>query len=145
MRSPQDAQAIAAMHPNHWGRLIDAGHMHPAPIQVGGLLTWALRGRPTLNVDTTTAITISTSLLGASIILSHSIAGLTGCDSARDVYDECRRVASILDNRTPGGIAHNNPDAMVDAAYAIINTYNSDALTWMLVDIIRIANHITEN
>lgn len=88
-------------------------------------------------------------LQAAATILSHSIATRGGYDSARDIYDECRRTATILDN-TAATADINTLDARdalkySTAVYQVANTVSPDALTWLLVDIIRIATTLTKD
>lgn len=88
-------------------------------------------------------------LQAAATILSHSIATRGGYDSPRDIYEECRRTAGILDN-VAATADINTLDARdgleyAPAVYQVTNTVSVDALTWLLVDIIRIATTLTKD
>lgn len=139
---------LEASGPKHWSLGIANSHLPAAPIHAADLYYSAFYPiRP--NISANLSLVAMVKLQAAATILSHSIATLGGYDSARDVYNECRRTACILNNvATTAGI--NTLDARdalkySPAVYQITATGDADAITWLLVDILRTASTLTRN
>lgn len=93
----------------------------------------------TLNINTLTE------LATASIIVSNKIANTLFTISALTVFEEARRVARILENKAP--MTHpvfNPPSVRQIAMLQAVRSEDPAVLTWLLVDLIRIADHIVD-
>lgn len=146
MIAPYELTYLEASGPKNWHRTISTGHAHVSPFDATPIIMGAAYTTPPTRTAGQALATL-TQLGAAATILAHTIASHGGYDSAREVYEECRRVAGILDNRTEGieTVGSRNLFPYVDAIYSIAQTYNSDIITWLLVDIIRIASTITKD
>ena len=90
-------------------------------------------------------ITTLTELAAASIIISNKIANTLFTISALAVFEEARRTARILKNNTPTRHpAFNRPFIRSTAMLKVVRSEDPAVLTWLLVDIIRVADHIVD-
>lgn len=139
---------LEASGPKSWGRNIASSHMPSVAAQAAELYCSAFS---CINPKRSAALSLAAmvKLQAAATLLAHSIATRGGYDSAREIYNECRCAASIL-----GSIAGAAGIKTLDsrdackysgAVYQIASSLDIGALTFLLIDIIRIATTIAED
>ena len=138
MLTPRQANIAAAAGPKNWGFLISGDHADTHPEAASPLLDVAFRQSCNTLESTFTALS---GLAGAALILAHRNAAYS-TRNALDVFRGCRRTANDLEDlngHTPVGYQ----DAITSASKIL---YGGDptALAMLLIDVIRVANHITK-
>ena len=136
MLSPRQSSIAATAGPENWAFLISGDHADLDPEAALPLIDAALRQQcNTLE----SAFSALSGLAGAALILAHSIAAQS-THSALNVYRRCKRTADALeDTNTP--IEYKDA---IGAANRILYSRDPVALSALLIDVIRVANHITE-
>ena len=137
MLTPRQAAIAATAGPENWDALISADHARVTPGAALPLISTALRQQRNTVEGTFTALA---GLAGAALILSYSIAD-TSRYHALEVFRGCRHTANNLEyTGTPVDYK-----SAISAANKILYSHDTLAYAMLLVDIIRIANHITES
>lgn len=137
MLTPRQAAIAATAGPDNWGALISADHARVAPETALPLINTALRQQCNTVEGAFTALA---GLAGAALVLSYSIAD-TSRHHALEVFRECRNTANNLECAgTPVDYK-----SAISAVNKILYSRDTLASAMLLVDIIRIANHITES
>lgn len=136
MLPPRQAAIAATAGPENWGALIADDHASASPTAALPLINTALRQQCNTIEGAFTALA---GLAGAALILSYSIAD-TSRHHALEVFRECRHTANNLECAgTP--VDHKSA---ISAVNRILYSNEPVALTMLLIDTIRIANHITK-
>nr|DAS36424.1 MAG TPA: hypothetical protein [Caudoviricetes sp.] len=137
MLTPRQARIAATAGPENWGFLISGDHADLAPEAASPLISVALRQQcNTLE----SALSALSGLAGATLILTHSLAAQSTCN-ALNIYRRCQRAA----NATEGPYTPIERKRAISAANKILYSRDPLALSALLIDIIRIANHITKD
>lgn len=137
MLTPRQARIAATAGPENWGFLISGDHADLAPEAAFPLISAALRQqRNTLE----SALSALSGLAGATLILTHSLAAQS-IDNAINIYRRCQRAA----NATEDPYTPIERKRAIIAANKILYSRDPLALSALLIDIIRIANHITKD
>ena len=137
MLTPRQADITTTAGPENWGALISSDHARVAPETALPLINTALRQQCNTVEGAFTALA---SLAGAALILSYSIAD-TSRHNALEVFRGCRHTANNLECAgTPVDYK-----SAISAVNKILYRRDTLASAMLLVDIIRIANHITKS
>ena len=142
MLTPRQKLHLAAAGPSRWLSLIEDDHTQTNPAAAAQLISSATRNG--INpVTLEGALTSLAKLTVATIILSNAVAtDLT--ISAQKVFIGARAVAKDLDARSTLPTITGGDTTQISTAASTFNTQaGTEALIRLLVDIIRIANHIT--
>jgi hypothetical protein len=142
MPTPRQKLHLTAAGPSRWLSLIADDHTQTNPAAAAQLISSATRG----GINPTSlegAFTSLAKLTAATIILSNAIAvDLT--ISAQKVFIDARAVAKELNARsTPTPITGGDTTQISTVAFAFNTQAGTEALIRLLIDTIRIANHIT--
>lgn len=137
MLTPRQAAIAATAGPENWGALISADHARVAPETALPLINTTLRQQCNTVEGAFTALA---SLAGAALVLSYSIAD-TSLHHALEVFRGCRHTANNLECT---GMPVDYKSA-ISAVNKILYSRDTLASAMLLVDVIRIANHITES
>ena len=141
MLTPRQTAAAAIAGPTNWWHLIQNDHIEVRPEGAVSLLAGPLNGgsvEPTIE----RAITALFSLAGASLILANAAASQS-IYTAREVFLAAKKTAEDLGSYAPTPHPAVSNERAWWAAVKILQSGSGDAFLWLLVDIIRIANHIT--
>ena len=143
MLTPRQILHATAAGPNNWLSLIVDDHIQVEPASAIRLIASATRTG--INPTTPEAAFASLGkLTTAAIILSNAIA-TNQVISAQKVFIRARGTAKKLDERSP--LPSITEDATTRISHAA-STFNANAgtraLCMLLIDVIRIANHITK-
>ena len=138
MLTPRQAIIAATAGPENWGNLTSSDHADTKPENAYPLLNTALRQH---NTTLDSSFTSLSALAGATLILTHSIATHSP-RGALSIYRACKRKADSL-NTIEGATRVEYKDA-TRAINKILYRDDPLAHTMLLVDVIRIANHITK-
>ena len=139
MLTPRQSAIAATSGPQRWGSLIAGDHAHTTPESAFPLLSAAIKQQCNTLESTLTALT---GYAGATLILSYRIASHSNKDAIA-VFVGCRRTADELENIN--GYTPVNPKGAISAINKILYSNDNTAFIMLLVDIIRIANHVTRN
>lgn len=141
MLTPRQTTAAAIAGPTSWWHLIQNDHIEVRPEGATSLLAGPLNGG---NVEPTIerAITDLSSLAGASLILANAAASQS-IYTAREVFLAAKKTAEDLGSYAPTPHPAVSNERAWWAAVKILQSGSGDAFLWLLVDIIRLANHIT--
>lgn len=136
--------AIYFAGPSNWGRLIAPTRYDLGIGEIAIPLTSALN----TNRYTRTpgkAITALTNLAAAAVLLSNKIAEDLFITTAQDIYAEALAVARKLDNHdTPPHVWFQDDSDVYRAAMRAIRSNDPRVHAMLLVDLIRIADHIAD-
>ena len=144
MLTPRQKLHLTAAGPNKWLALIEHDHTETNPAAAAQLISSATRdGINPASLES--AFTSLAKLAAATIILSNAVATDTTI-SAQKVFIDARAVARDLNARsTLPTITGEDTTQISTAAFAFNTQAGTEALTRLLIDVIRIANHITES
>lgn len=139
MLTPRQAIAASIAGPNNWWHLIQNDHTEMRPEGAITLLAGPLNGG---NAKPTIEGTIASlfSLAGASLIIANAAASQS-IHTAREVFLAAKKTAEDLDSYAPTPHPADSNERAWRAAVKILQSGSGDAFLWLLVDIIRIANH----
>lgn len=136
MITPRQAAIAATAGPQNWDALIANDHAGTSSEATLPLINTALRQQCNTVEGAFTALA---SLAGAALILSYSIADISR-SNALEVFRGCRNTANNLECAgTPVDYK-----SAIRAVNKILYSRDTLASAMLLVDIIRIANHITK-
>ena len=136
MLTPRQAAIATTASPQNWDALIADDHAGASPEAALPLINTALRQQCNTIEGALTALA---SLAGATLILSYSISD-TSRHHALEVFRVCRHTANNLECAgTPVDYK-----SAISAVNRILYSNDPLALSTLLVDVIRIANHITK-
>ena len=137
MLTPRQAVIAATAGPQNWDALIADDHVGASPETAIPLISTTLRQQCNTVEGAFAALA---SLAGAALILSYSIAD-TSRHHALEVFRGCRHTANNLEcTGMPGDYK-----SAISAVNKILYSRDTLASAMLLVDVIRIANHITES
>lgn len=137
MLTPRQAAIAATAGPQNWDALIADDHAGTSPEAALPLISTALRRQCNTAEGALAALA---GLAGAALILSYSIAD-TSRHNALEVFRGCRNTANNLECAgTPVDYK-----SAISAVNKILYSRDTLASAMLLVDVIRIANHITES
>lgn len=142
MLTPRQKLHLAAAGPSRWLSLIEDDHTQTNPAAAAQLISSATRNG--INpVTLENAFTDLAKLASATIILSNAIAtDLT--ISAQKVFIHARATAKYLNAHSTLPTITGGDTTQISAAAFTFNTQaGTEALIRLLIDTIRIANHIT--
>ena len=140
MLTPRQALVAAAAGPSNWWHLIKNDHTEMRPEGAIPILAGPLtRGNSEPTIDQTIASLFS--FAGASLILANAAASQSTY-TAREVFLAAKKTAEDLDSYAPTPHPTVSNERAWWAAVKILQSGSGDAYLWLLVDIIRIANHI---
>lgn len=129
--------------PSHWHHLIAPTRTYP--------LTDSTTQAATLAMDSATgtfkgieAACTLTDLASTAIILSNAIANKAPTATAQDIFKRARAIASATDTHTEGTPRFQPTFKTYSAFHKAASTDDPQVLTQLLIDVIRIANHITD-
>lgn len=143
MLTPRQAVHVAAAGPDRWLTLIVDDHTPTAPASAVKLIASATRPGIT-PITLEGALSALGQLTAATIILSNAIASDLPI-SAQKVFIDARAVARHLDEQAPLYSITGGSTARISTAASTFNTQaGTEALIRLLIDAIRIANHITK-
>lgn len=136
MLTPRQAAIAATAGPENWDALIADDHAGVSPETALPLISTALRQQCNTVEG---AFTAFAGLAGAALILSYSIADASRYN-ALEVFRGCRHTANNLECAgTPVDYK-----SAISAVNKILYGRDSLSLAMLLIDIIRIANHIAK-
>lgn len=143
MLAPRQILHATAAGPNSWLSLIVDDHIQVEPASAIRLIASATKTG--INPTTLEAAFASLGkLAAAAIILSNAIA-TNQTISAQKVFIRARGTARKLDERSPLPTITGDATTRISRAAATFNANaGTRALCALLIDVIRIANHITE-
>lgn len=137
MLTPRQSAIAATAGPQNWDALITNDHACASPEAALPLINTALRQQCNTIEGAFTALT---GLAGAVLILSYSIADASR-SNALEVFRGCRHTANNLEHAgTPVDYK-----SAISAVNKILYSRDTLASTMLLIDVIRIANHITKS
>lgn len=137
MLTPRQSAIAATAGPENWDALIANDHIRVSPEAARPFITTALRQQCNTIEGAFTALA---SLAGAALILSYNIAD-TSRSNALEVFRGCRHTANNLERAgTPVDYK-----SAISAVNKILYSRDTLASAMFLIDVIRIANHITES
>lgn len=143
MLTPRQALHVQAAGPSNWLSLIVDDHIQVEPASAIRLIASATK----TGINHTTpegAFTSLSKLIAAAIILSNAIAA-NQTISAQKVFIRARGTARKLDERSPLSSITGDATTRISSAAAAFNTNaGTRALCMLLIDVIRISNHITK-
>lgn len=142
MLTPRQKLHLVAAGPSRWLSLIEDDHTQTNPAAAAQLISSATRDG--INPATPeNAFTSLAKLMAATIILSNAIA-TNQTISAQKVFIDARAVAKDLNARsTLPTITGGDASQISTAAFTFNTQAGTEALIRLLIDNIRIANHIT--
>ena len=142
MLTPRQKLHLTAAGPSRWLSLIEDDHTQTNPAAAAQLISSATRDG--INPATLeNALTSLAKLAAATIILSNAIA-TNQTISAQKVFINSRAVAKDLNARsTLPTITGGDTTQISTAAFTFNTQAGTEALIRLLIDNIRIANHIT--
>ena len=143
MLTPRQKLHLVAAGPDRWTPLIEDDHTQTNPTTAAQLISSATR--KDINPATLeAAFTSLAKLSAATIILSNAIA-TDPTISAQKVFIDSRTVARHLNARPTPPTITDGDTTQISATASTFNTQaGTEALTRLLIDTIRIANHITD-
>lgn len=137
MLTPRQAVIAATAGPQNWDALIADDHAGASPEAALPLIKTALRQQCNTIEGAFTALA---SLAGAALILSYNIAD-TSRHNALEAFRGCRHTANNLECAgTPVDYK-----SAISAVNKILYSRDTLAYAMFLIDVIRIANHITKS
>lgn len=140
MLTPRQAVAAGLAGPNNWWHLIKNDHTEMRPEGAIPILAAPLnRGNAEPTIEQ--AIITLFSFAGASLILANAAASQSTY-TAREVFLAAKKTAEDLDSYAPTPHPAASNERAWWAAVKILQSESGDAILWLLVDIIRVANHI---
>lgn len=142
MLTPRQAVAAAIAGPDNWWHLIQNDHIEMCPEGAISLLAAPLNGG---NVEPTIERVIVSlfSFAGAALILANATASQSTY-TAREVFLAAKKTAEDFSSYAPTPHPAVSNERAWWAAVKILQSGSCDACLWLLVDIIRIANHAIE-
>lgn len=142
--TPRQKLHLVAAGPSRWLYLIEDDHIGTNPASAAQLISSATRNG--INPVTLESAFVSlTKLTAATIILSNTVATDLKI-SAQKAFIDARAVARDLNtNSTLPTITGGDTTQISAAAFTFNTQAGTEALIRLLIDIIRIANHITGN
>ena len=140
MLPQRQAAAAAIAGPSNWWRLIKNDRIEMRPEGAISLLVIPLNGG---NVEPTieNAVENLFSLAGASLIIANA-AALQTTYTAREVFLSAKKKAEDLASYAPTPQPAARDERTWWAAVKILQSGSGDAYLWLLIDIIRLANHL---
>ena len=141
MLTPRQKLHLAAAGPSRWLSLIEDDHTQTNPAAAAQLISSATRGgiNPATLED---AFTSLAKLTAATIILSNAVA-TNQTISAQKVFIDARAVAKELNARSTLPTITGGDTTQISATASTFNVQaGTEALIRLLIDTIRIANHI---
>lgn len=138
MLTPRQSTIVATAGPRRWGSLFSDDHVNVSPQAALPLLSASIKQGCTSLESTFIALAGYT---GATLILAYHISEHSNND-ARSVFIAAKRTAeelAELNGHTP--VPHREA---ISAINKILYSDSAEPKVWLLVDIIRIANHITK-
>ena len=142
MLTQRQAAAAAIAGPNNWRHPIQNDHTEMRPEGAISLPATPLNNS---NAETTIERTITnlSSLAGASPIITNATASQS-IYTAREVFLAAKKTAEDLDSYAPTPHPADSNERAWWAVVKILQSRSSDAFLWLLVDIIRVANHLAD-
>jgi hypothetical protein len=140
MLTPRQLAVASIAGPNNWWHLIRNDHTEMRPEGAIPILATPLNGGNAEPTIEQAVITLS-SFAGASLILANAAASQS-IYTAREVFLAAKKTAEDLDSYAPTAHPATGNERAWWAAVKILQSESGDAFLWLLVDIIRIANHI---
>lgn len=139
MLTRRQTAVVAVAGPNNWWHLIKNDHTEMRPENAITLLAVPLNGG---HVEPTIEQVIASlfSFAGASLILANATASQS-IYTAREVFLAAKTTAEDLGSYAPTPHPAVSNERAWWAAAKILQSGSGDAYLWLLVDVIRLANH----